>query len=47
MIRYQRERSGELIHPDIKKQGRFETPGHRLTAARKGNSNRGALLWQV
>ena len=42
IIRYQRERPGELIHLDIKKLGRFDKPGHRVTGERKGNRNRGA-----
>lgn len=40
--RYQRERPGELIHLDIKKPGRFDQPGHRLTGTRLGCRNRGA-----
>lgn len=40
--RYQRERPGELIHPDIKKLGRFDRPGHRRTGTRNGCRNRGA-----
>jgi len=40
--RYQRERPGELIHLDIKKPGRFDQPGHRLTGTRVGCRNRGA-----
>ena len=32
--RYQRERAGELIHIDIKKLGRFSTPGHRVRGMR-------------
>jgi transposase InsO family protein len=39
--RYQRERPGELIHLDIKKLGRFERPGHRVTGTRIGCRNRG------
>lgn len=42
VIRYQRERPGELIHLDIKSLGRFNKPGHRVTKQRKGNRNRGA-----
>ncbi len=34
--RYQRERAGELLHLDIKKLGRFEGHGHRITSNRKG-----------
>ncbi|MES2144627.1 MAG: helix-turn-helix domain-containing protein [Pseudomonadota bacterium] len=40
--RYQRERPGELIHLDIKKLGRFDQPGHRVTGTRVGCRNRGA-----
>ncbi|MFO1190519.1 MAG: IS481 family transposase [Alphaproteobacteria bacterium] len=36
--RYQREHPGELIHIDIKKLGRFERPGHRVTGDRTGQS---------
>ncbi len=32
--RFQRERPGELIHPDIKKPGRFDQPGHHVTGTR-------------
>ena len=34
--RYERERPGELIRIDIKKLGRFERPGHRVTGNRQG-----------
>lgn len=40
--RYQRDRPGELIHLDIKKLGRFDQPGHRVTRTRVGCRNRGA-----
>jgi transposase InsO family protein len=39
--RYERQHPGELIHIDIKKLGRFERIGHRITGDRKSNS-RGA-----
>ncbi|RFU14237.1 hypothetical protein DZD18_02820 [Rhodobacteraceae bacterium W635] len=39
--RYQRDRPGELIHLDIKKLGRFDRPGHRVTGTRRGCRNRG------
>ena len=39
--RYEREHPGELIHIDIKKLGRFERVGHRITGDRKSQS-RGA-----
>lgn len=37
--RYEREHPGELIHLDIKKLGRFERVGHRITGERTGQSN--------
>lgn len=40
--RYQRARPGELIHLDIKKLGRFEQPGHRVTGTRTTGRSRGA-----
>ena len=39
--RYERDHPGELIHNDIKKLGRFERVGHRITGDRQSNS-RGA-----
>ena len=38
--RYEREHPGELIHIDIKKLGRIEGIGHRITGDRRGQSNR-------
>jgi transposase InsO family protein len=38
--RYERERPGELIHLDIKKLGRIDGIGHRITGNRTGQSNR-------
>jgi transposase InsO family protein len=37
--RYERKTPGELIHLDIKKLGRFEKVGHRITGDRTGQSN--------
>jgi len=37
--RYERERPGELIHIDIKKLGKFNRIGHRITGDRHGSSN--------
>jgi transposase InsO family protein len=34
VVRYERERPGELIHVDVKKLGRIEAPGHRVTGDR-------------
>jgi len=44
--RYQREHPGELIHIDIKKLGRFERVGHRITGDRKGQSNSRGIGWE-
>ena len=41
VVRYERERPGELIHLDIKKLGRIERVGHRITGDRTSRS-RGA-----
>lgn len=40
--RYEREHPGELIHIDIKKLGRIDGIGHRITGDRRGQSNRRA-----
>jgi transposase InsO family protein len=40
--RYEREHPGELIHIDIKKLGRIDGVGHRITGDRTGQSNRRA-----
>ena len=37
--RYEREHPGEMIHIDIKKLGRFDRVGHRITGDRTGQSN--------
>ena len=37
--RYERKAPGEMIHLDIKKLGRFERTGHRITSDRTGQSN--------
>ena len=44
--RYERQHPGELIHIDIKKLGRFESPGHRVTGERAGQSNRRGIGWE-
>ena len=38
--RYEREQPGELIHIDIKKLGKIDGIGHRITGDRRGQSNR-------
>src|SRR5882724_12472226 len=40
--RYERQHPGELIHIDIKKLGRFERIGHRITGDPKQGKSRGA-----
>jgi transposase InsO family protein len=44
--RYERERPGELIHIDIKKLGRFNKVGHRITGDRRGQSNSRGVGWE-
>lgn len=39
IIRYEKQTPGEMIHIDIKKLGRIEGIGHRITGDRKGQSN--------
>jgi transposase InsO family protein len=44
--RYERERPGEMIHIDIKKLGRFNKIGHRITGDRRGQSNSRGVGWE-
>jgi transposase InsO family protein len=44
--RYERERPGELIHIDIKKLGKFNQIGHRITGDRTGQSNGRGVGWE-
>jgi transposase InsO family protein len=44
--RYERQNPGELIHIDIKKLGRFERVGHRITGDRRGQSNSRGVGWE-
>src|SRR5207249_6484092 len=37
-VRYERERPGELLHVDIKRLGRFDRVGHRITRKRSFGS---------
>jgi hypothetical protein len=39
VVRYERERPSDMIHIDIKKLGRFDKPGHRITGNRTGQSS--------
>jgi len=52
--RYERSRPGELIHVDVKKLGRFERAGHRMTGSKRGRRTqttaagrgRGVVGWE-
>jgi transposase InsO family protein len=46
IIRYERKTPGEMIHIDIKKLGRFERVGHRITGDRTGQSNSRGIGWE-
>ena len=45
VIRYERERPGELIHLDTKKLGRIDGVGHRITGDRQGRKR--GLGWEA
>ena len=42
VIRYERSAPGEMIHLDIKKLGRFDVAGHRITGDRQAGRSQGA-----
>ena len=44
--RYERQHPGELIHLDIKKLGRFDRVGHRITGDRTGQSKSRGIGWE-
>lgn len=44
--RYERAAPGEIIHIDIKKLGRFDKIGHRITGDRTGQSNSRSVGWE-
>jgi transposase InsO family protein len=46
IIRYERERPGELLHVDCKKLGRILVPGHRVHGDRSRRAPRGQAGWQ-
>jgi transposase InsO family protein len=46
VICYERTAPGEMIHLDIKKLGRFERVGHRITGDRTGQSNSRGIGWE-
>ena len=45
IIRYERKTPGEMIHIDIKKLGRFDKPGHRVTGDKTGQT-KGRVGWE-
>ena len=45
IVRYERDRPGELVHVDCKKLGRIIRPGHRVTGDRSSRA-RGSAGWQ-
>jgi len=45
IIRYEREKPGELIHIDSKKLGRIDGIGHRVTGNRQGQSSKRGTGW--
>jgi transposase InsO family protein len=46
IIRYQRDKPGEMIHLDMKKLGRIDGIGHRITGDRTGQSNKRGTGWE-
>lgn len=44
--RYERDLPGDMIHIDIKRLGRFDQPGHRVTGDRTGQSNGRGVGWE-
>ena len=44
--RYERDRPGEIIHLDIKKLGRFNSVGHRVTGRRTGYCSSQGAGWE-
>lgn len=46
VIRYERESPGEILHMDIKKLGKFNRVGHRVTGDRHGQSSARGIGWE-
>ena len=44
--RYERDHPGEILHIDIKKLGKFNRTGHRITGDRTGQSNTRGVGWE-
>lgn len=47
VIRYERQRPGELLHMDTKKLGRIDGVGHRITGQRSGMVKNRGIGWEV
>jgi transposase InsO family protein len=47
VVRYQRDRPGELIHIDTKKLGKIAGIGHRITGHRTGMNRSRGIGWEV
>jgi len=47
VVRYQRERPGELLHIDTKKLGRIDGVGHRITGQHSGMVKSRGIGWEV
>jgi transposase InsO family protein len=47
IVRYQRERPGELLHLDTKKLGRIDGVGHRITGYHAGVHRKRGIGWEV
>jgi len=45
-VRYERSRPGELLHVDVKKLGRIDRPGHRVTGNRSDRRDQGKKGWE-
>ncbi len=46
VVRYEYAQPGGLIHLDIKRLGRFDRVGHRITGDRTGQSNSRGVGWE-
>jgi len=47
ILRYEREKPGELIHIDSKKLGKIDGIGHRITGDRHGQSSKRGIGWEA
>ncbi len=47
VIRYERDKPGELLHLDTKKLGRIDGVGHRITGDRTAQSSKRGMSWEA